>query len=624
MKKKILTLLAALVLLASPVFGQGQFAGGASNTTKRIYNAPLIANLAVAPPIGTVAIITNGSTASDCSAGGGSFVVFCLYNGTSWVSVANSGGGGGGLGNPLIFPAGQLIYSTDTNNPFLQFGANSLTVGGGSSTGCTFDNLGNLSCPGTIVTNPASGVGCTDWYDSGGIKFFEICSPDVLVSTVSWTWPTTQATGLVAVDGSGQLFYAQPSANVGSGLVSGGGVFCSTSALTCAVAPAVYTIAGVTYNSAQTTVTFDSNSSGSPRIDVIYVDNTGTAAILKGTAAANPAKPTIDPATQLEITFVTIADSASSPSVSDTDIYLEGAGPASEWTASRSPATDPPWNLVSTTNPFAGTKDIEATSAAATNYVKFVIGSGTVTIPNFNVLNMYLRSKAAWPKNKCLSLQWYLSTTPVGSPVAVCNGSFAFNSAVTASYQQITIAASAWAATTPVDTLRITVTGTGSNIGFYLDNIVLQSGQTAPPPVGQPVIYRTCMITVHDDNASSVLADADLGPQKRKCFIDRASTLQQIAVSADAGTPNVLLQKRIGNSTVADVLSGALATASSGNVACAKSLVSQSCIDGTTSSGTIYLTNTSLAAGTYIELKSGTAGGTAKSMQIAVTFTVNQ
>ena len=46
------------------------------------------------------------------------------------------------------------------------------------------------------------------------------------------------------------------------------------------------------------------------------------------------------------------------------------------------------------------------------------------------------------------------------------------------------------------------------------------------------------------------------------------------------------------------------------------------CLDGvTTSAGT--LENTALAAGNWIGLASGTAGGTAKRMSIAVTYTVN-
>jgi len=89
---------------------------------------------------------------------------------------------------------------------------------------------------------------------------------------------------------------------------------------------------------------------------------------------------------------------------------------------------------------------------------------------------------------------------------------------------------------------------------------------------------------------------------------------------ADAGTPNVIAQRsHLGSATA--LLSGALATAASGAVACSNTGGTTG-LDGTTTC-TNTLQNTSVAVGDWIGLTSGTAGGVAKRMSVAITFTVN-
>lgn len=130
---------------------------------------------------------------------------------------------------------------------------------------------------------------------------------------------------------------------------------------------------------------------------------------------------------------------------------------------------------------------------------------------------------------------------------------------------------------------------------------------------------RTCMIVVGADNGSA-LANADLGPQLNQCFVPFAATVVEIEVMADAGTPNVIVQRsHLGSPTA--LLSGALATASAGAVACSNTGGTTG-LDGTTTC-TNTLQNTSVAVGDWIGLTSGTAGATAKRMSIAVTMTVN-
>ena len=78
---------------------------------------------------------------------------------------------------------------------------------------------------------------------------------------------------------------------------------------------------------------------------------------------------------------------------------------------------------------------------------------------------------------------------------------------------------------------------------------------------------KTCSIVVGADNASATIVNADLGPQGGQCFIPVAATVIEITIKADNGTPNVVVQKEQGATPTA-LLSSALATASSGGVAC--------------------------------------------------------
>lgn len=162
--------------------------------------------------------------------------------------------------------------------------------------------------------------------------------------------------------------------------------------------------------------------------------------------------------------------------------------------------------------------------------------------------------------------------------------------------------------TFPAGTTDLSATGPG-----YLK----QASAGAAVTVQQK--YDVCDMAI-GDAAGSALSNAQLGPQRRMCFIPQAATVVEINVAADGGTPNVIVGKRSGG-TATDLLSAALATAAAGGIACSKTSA-VTCLDGaTTASATLQ--NTSLAAGDYLELVSGTAGGTAKLMTVHVVYTIN-
>jgi hypothetical protein len=140
------------------------------------------------------------------------------------------------------------------------------------------------------------------------------------------------------------------------------------------------------------------------------------------------------------------------------------------------------------------------------------------------------------------------------------------------------------------------------------------------PPLAVQHTTHVCMMNVGADNAAAVLVDGDLGPQGRQCFVPYAATLKEIDVTADGGTPNVIVRKNCAG-TQTDLLSSALATAAAGGIACSQTSAVTGLDGATTCSATLQ--NTSVAAGCWLELKSGTAGGVAKRMSIAAVYTYN-
>lgn len=130
---------------------------------------------------------------------------------------------------------------------------------------------------------------------------------------------------------------------------------------------------------------------------------------------------------------------------------------------------------------------------------------------------------------------------------------------------------------------------------------------------------RVCDMAFGNTNGSA-LANGDLGPQKRMCFIPAAATVVEVNVAADGGTPSIIVARNVAG-TVADLVSSALATAASGGIACSKTSAVTGIDGATTCSATLQ--NTALAAGSYLEAVSGTAGGTAKLMTVHIVYTID-
>ncbi len=140
------------------------------------------------------------------------------------------------------------------------------------------------------------------------------------------------------------------------------------------------------------------------------------------------------------------------------------------------------------------------------------------------------------------------------------------------------------------------------------------------------VAKRTCDIVIGDVSGSAI-SDAQLGPQYRLCQVQGASTLLQVTVSSNNGTPSVIVGRSRCTTfttgvctaeTRVNLLSGALSAATGGFDACSNTGGTTGFDGGTTCTNTLQ--NTTLNKGDYIELVSGTAGGVAKLMTIHVVY----
>lgn len=279
--------------------------------------------------------------------------------------------------------------------------------------------------------------------------------------------PTVNLPLLAALAGKADVSTA-PS---GSYLISGGGV-AFVSDLDLIVSPAVYVINGVQYTSVLTPLTLSAADPTDDRIDVIALTTSSTAVIVAGTAAVNPERPEVDPATQLELTFALVTAAATELDITVTNVYSENT----EYTTSQSGSA---FNFASTNNERSGTVCIEATSAANGNYAQFQ-APAPIDAGDFDNLVFYIRSKATWPATKTLSLSLRSTNTLRGQTVTLAEGSFGFTSANITTYQQIVVPMALFGASgLSVNRLRMAVAGAGAAIGFYLDDITLQGGIAA-------------------------------------------------------------------------------------------------------------------------------------------------
>src|SRR4030095_15460606 len=132
------------------------------------------------------------------------------------------------------------------------------------------------------------------------------------------------------------------------------------------------------------------------------------------------------------------------------------------------------------------------------------------------------------------------------------------------------------------------------------------------------VVYAATPRTLNG-GCSVVFGSTEITTATRICQVPDTATLVEIALTADAGTPSVTMQRfRPNGSTTVDLTSSALTSGSAGAIACSRSTASTS-INGTTSCGAT-LQNTSLSKGDWLQLKTAPRASTATLITIAMTW----
>jgi hypothetical protein len=260
----------------------------------------------------------------------------------------------------------------------------------------------------------------------------------------------------------------------GSAAYSGVGLVYDVTAL-------VYTIQGTLYGSSPTTVTLDPADPTNPRIDVIYVDDTGTVGKITGTPGAVPVKPQVDNLTQVEVTFVTVPAGATTPGITIEDIYDENLGTGGgEWNVS----TTAPVIFNDVTDPYSGTVHIATTSAFGPN--KNIIFDDAPYAMNGGLLSFRLKAKSNMgvTTGKFL-VGFFVGGSLVGNSVTVGGtptATFGFIGTDIGNWQLVTIPISAFGGLPAnIDQLRVFTVGGPNSAEFDMDEVRILEGVATPP-----------------------------------------------------------------------------------------------------------------------------------------------
>jgi hypothetical protein len=201
-----------------------------------------------------------------------------------------------------------------------------------------------------------------DAYEEGGLT-------TVATDGSTITGDGTPINPLVAVGGSAG----------GNQLISGGAAYSGTG-LDFDVTALEYLVAGVTYNTAPTSVTLAVGDPTNPRFDAIVADDTGTVSVVQGTPAVTPLTPAISE-DQVRVQYVLVGAGATTPTITEEYIYREGTTP--DWTPGVSGVCSncPTADFTSTTpTPFQGSECtlIDFNTYSTGRYIKYTTPSPVV------------------------------------------------------------------------------------------------------------------------------------------------------------------------------------------------------------------------------------------------------
>lgn len=297
-----------------------------------------------------------------------------------------------------------------------------------------------------------------------------------------------------------------------------------------------------------------------------------------------------------------ITGTFSSPMTTLGDSLIEGAGPAPARVAGPTTPAGLAQSWTSTPSGGLATAQVWAVPGIAVRAVTGTTATDTLATADCSPKRVAYQGSVA-----------VAVTLPTATTLAVPNCVFRIANNTTGAPSDVTVTPTTWT----VNGGATMVIHQGETYTFYVDPSGTAwdaDGSIAPVNARQP-----CDIPVGDTSGSAI-TNGQLGPQSRVCYIPAAATILEMDVNADAGTPNVIVGRNHAGS-ISNIVSGALATAAAGGIACSNTGGTTGINGATTCSGTLQ--NTSLAAGDYLELVSGTAGGTAKFFVVHVIYAIN-
>ncbi len=267
---------------------------------------------------------------------------------------------------------------------------------------------------------------------------------------------------------------------------------------------------GVRRTASLTTVTLNAADPTNPRYDAIVLDSTGIV-VVTGTAAANPATPTLDNCQILLTNILVGAGETSIPcDTSGITIYDENTG-APEWTPTASGVTVNYNGVV----PYHLTKSATAGAFTSGQYLNFAAPTG-ITLSAYTYVRFFVRLNTSWNNNTYMQVSWVNTSGSFSSvTVNIQNGSYGFSRTTTGTYQTITIPISSWGSfgTGFLSNLSFRITLFGNNSGgFNVDWIQLggacinqPSGATGVASVSSGNLPPLFTTTVTNPNTTPII-----------------------------------------------------------------------------------------------------------------------
>ncbi len=234
---------------------------------------------------------------------------------------------------------------------------------------------------------------------------------------------------------------------------------------------------------------FGAADGSNPRFDVIKVSTSSVASVEAGTPAADPAKPEIDPLTELELTFIHVDTSATTPTdVTVQAFYLEDAGDPAEWDATENTGAAR-ITLASTADPLTGTKSILFNAVAIGDTVTLTAGAGNDFVPStMETFEFHIKPTTWATGQRGIRVAFFNGADRISRWVRLRDGRFGFDR-TDANYQTIGIPANTFLFdSTLADSLQLDVYG--GTITAQIDDIRAQTGVTpvdTPPGTGGAV-----------------------------------------------------------------------------------------------------------------------------------------